>query len=197
MLNVGLKKGPYSLSLKKIKRHPHGMDLGPLKPRMPEYLYTPDKKVHLAPTLLIEQLEKLSFGKDENSQLVLIGRREMRSNNSWMHNSYRLVKGKKRCTLLIHTDDANSRKIKDGDLVNVKSAKGSVALQAEITDLIMPGVVSIPHGYGHNISGIKLNIAGAHAGVSINDITDDQFLDKLSGNTAFSGVEVEVKLYEN
>ena len=192
MLNIGLKKGPYPINLKKLKNNPHGLDLGPLQPRMPEYLYTRDKKLHLAPALLISQFEKLDL-VNENPELVLIGRRELRSNNSWMHNSYRLVKGKSRCTILIHSYDAKRRNIMDGDLIEVKSNTGSISLPAEITDDIMRGVVSIPHGYGHNSPGSKMDVANAHAGASINDITDEGFLDALSGNAAFSGVEVEIK----
>jgi len=192
MLNIGLNKGPYPINLKKLKNNPHGMDLGPLQPRMPGYLFTRDKKLHLAPALLVKQFKQLNL-EHKSQELVLIGRRELRSNNSWMHNSYRLIKGKNRCTVLIHNEDAESRKIMEGDLVEVKSTKGSILLPAEITDIIMPGVVSIPHGYGHGDSGTKLDVANAHAGVSINDITDEGFLDTLSGNAAFSGVEVEVK----
>ena len=195
MLNIGLKKGPYSINLKKLKSNRHGMDLGPLQPRMPEYLYTRDKKLHIAPPLLVKQFEKLNL-KQESPDLVLIGRRELRSNNSWMHNSYRLVKGKKRCTVLINNDDAEKRNITDGDLVEVKSTKGSVSLPAEISNDIMPGVVSIPHGYGHNSPGSKMEVANAHAGVSINDLTDEGFLDALSGNAAFSGVKVEVSVLD-
>jgi anaerobic selenocysteine-containing dehydrogenase len=191
MLNIGLKKGPYPLDLKKLKNNPHGVDLGPLKPRMPEYLYTRDKKLHLAPALLVEQFEKLNLEVNQ-PKLVLIGRRELRSNNSWMHNSYRLVKGKNRCTIMMHPDDAESRGIKDNETVKVSSKKGSISLPLEISDNLMPGVVSIPHGYGHNAPETKMEVANAHAGVSINDITDEGFLDALSGNAAFSGVEVEV-----
>ena len=191
MLNIGLKKGPYPINLKKLKDHPHGMDLGPLQPRMPGYLFTNDKNLHLAPALLISQFKKLDL-EHESPELVLIGRRELRSNNSWMHNSYRLVKGKDRCTILIHNNDAAKRNITDGDLVEVRSTKGSISLPAEITNSIMQGVVSIPHGYGHNSPESKMEVANAHAGVSINDITDEGFLDALSGNAAFSGVEVEV-----
>ena len=192
MLNIGLMKGPYPISLKKLKNKPHGMDLGPLHPRMPGYLYTRDKNLHLAPTHLAEQLKTLNLDP-QNKDLVLIGRRELRSNNSWMHNSYRLVKGKNRCTIMINDDDADERNIKNGDLIEVKSTKGSISLPAEITEDIMPGVVSIPHGYGHNSPGSKMDVANAHAGVSINDITDERFLDALSGNAAFSGVEVEIE----
>lgn len=191
MLNIGLKKGPYSINLKNLKDHPHGMDLGSLQPRMSGYLFTKDKNLHLAPALLVKQFEQLSL-EIKKPELVLIGRRELRSNNSWMHNSYRLVKGKNRCTILIHNKDATKRNITDGNLVEVKSTNGSISLKAELTNNIMPGVVSIPHGYGHNSPGSKMEVANAHAGVSINDITDEGFLDGLSGNAAFSGVEVEI-----
>jgi len=192
MLRVGLKKGPYSLSLKKLKKNPHGIDLGPLQPRMPGHIFTKDKKIKLTPPLLGKQFESLDF-ETTKPKLALIGRRELRTNNSWMHNSYRLVKGKNRCTLMMHPEDAEIRKVSDGNMVNVISVKGKVSLPLEITETIMPGVVSIPHGYGHNAPGTRLKTANAHAGVSINDLTDDTFLDALSGNAAFSGVEVKVE----
>jgi anaerobic selenocysteine-containing dehydrogenase len=128
-----------------------------------------------------------------NPELVLIGRRELRSNNSWMHNSERLVRGKNRCTLMIHPSDASKKGIVEGSSVRVNSRVGSVELPAEITENIMPGVVSIPHGYGHVREGIKLEIASQNAGVSINDLTDELLLDDLTGNAAFCGVSVSVQ----
>jgi anaerobic selenocysteine-containing dehydrogenase len=116
----------------------------------------------------------------------------LRDNNSWMHNSQRLVKGPNRCTLLIHSQDAQARQIKNGDLVKVASRVGQVEVPAELSDNMMPGVVCLPHGYGHNRQGIQLDVAQRHAGVSINDLTDDLLLDDLTGNAAFCGLPVSV-----
>ena len=116
----------------------------------------------------------------------------MRSNNSWLHNSHRLVKGKPRCTLLIHPDDAAQRAITDGALVHVSSRVGSVEVAAEVTGDIQPGVVCLPHGWGHGRKGVQLSVATAHAGVSINDVIDDQRIDVLTGTAVLNGTPVEV-----
>jgi len=128
----------------------------------------------------------------DTSQLRLIGRRHVRDYNSWMHNYRRLVKGKNRCTVMMHPADMAARNIADGDTVSVRSRAGEVSLPAEATEDMMPGVVSIPQGYGHNRDGIQMDIAVANAGVSCNDITDELALDVLSGNAAVNGVPVEV-----
>ncbi len=125
--------------------------------------------------------------------LRLIGRRHLRSNNSWMHNSHRLVKGPNRCTLLMHTRDAAARGVTDGALVMVRSRVGTVQLPVEISDAMMAGVVSMPHGWGHDRPGIRLGIAAAHAGASVNDLTDDKAIDALCGNAALNGIEVVVE----
>jgi anaerobic selenocysteine-containing dehydrogenase len=191
-LNEGLKNGPYDLSLKKLKAAPHGLDLGPLKPQLPERLFTEDKMVDLVPELFVNYLKQLSLTVPDSDALLLVGRRHLRSNNSWMHNSQRLVKGPMRCTLLIHPDDAKARNLTHEKSAKVSSEKGSVEIMVEVSDEMMPGVVSIPHGYGHHRKGSKWKIAEMHAGVSINDLTDEEMLDGISGNTAFSGVEVKV-----
>lgn len=191
-LNEALKRGPHDLDLKTLRAHPHGLDLGALKPQLPQRLFTEDKLIDLAPALFVDHLKSLNREPPRANQLLLVGRRHLRSNNSWMHNSQRLVKGPVRCTLLIHPDDAASRGVKNGDQVQVKSSKGEVELPVEVSDEMMPGVVSIPHGFGHNRQGIRWPIAEAHAGVSINDLTDEHLLDGISGNAAFSGVEVTV-----
>jgi len=197
LLAMGLQYGPYAaegLTLDKIKAAPHGVDLGPLQPSLPDRLFTSDKKIHLAPEEIVKDLARIQrTGEPENGQLLLIGRRELRSNNSWMHNSERLVKGGNRCTLMIHPSDAGPRNIKDGQPVTIRSAAGSISLPAEVTPEIMPGVVSIPHGYGHGLDGIRMETAARHAGASINDLTDYRQVDELTGNAAFSGVGVEVK----
>ena len=129
----------------------------------------------------------------DDSQILLIGRRHVRSNNSWLHNSHRLVKGKSRCTLMLHPETAKQQGIEDGQNVKVSSRVGSVIIAAEVTDELMPGVVSIPHGWGHGRKGVKQKIAQAHAGVSVNDLTDDTLIDQLSGNAAVNGVPVSLE----
>lgn len=191
-LNEALKKGPHDLSLKALKAQPHGIDLGPLRPQLPGRLFTEDKMIDLAPSLFVDHLKALSRELPDEGSLTLVGRRHLRSNNSWMHNSERLVKGPQRCTLLMHPADADQRDLNTDGMVSVSSAKGSVELPLEISEEMMPGVVSIPHGFGHNRKGTRWQVAEAHAGVSINDLTDETLLDGISGNTAFSGVAVKV-----
>jgi len=199
MIDHGLKTGPYGhrgLSLELLREEPHGFDLGPLEPRLPERLFTDDNKIDLAPAEFLEDLARVHSLLESpplEGGLVLIGRRDLRTNNSWMHNSERLVKGPKRCTLLIHPDDAASRGVTDGDLVVVRSRVGKVELPAQVRDSVMPGVVSIPHGWGHDHPGVRLTVAKEHAGVSINDLTDGELIDPLTGNAALSGVPVEIE----
>lgn len=210
MLDLGLRRGPYGgwggrflakdgLSLRKLKKQVHGIDLGPLQPCLPARLFTEDKKIHLAPEVIVADLERLRkvFFNREKAQksefdLVLIGRRQLRSNNSWMHNSERLVKGKARCTLLMHPQDASERGIRDGQTVQVASRTGHIHIPVQVSHDITPGVVSLPHGWGHDRPGVKLHIARKYPGVSINDLTDDTLVDELSGNAAFSGVPVKI-----
>jgi anaerobic selenocysteine-containing dehydrogenase len=200
LLDIMLRLGPYGplrsrrrLSLKTLKAHAHGLDLGPLVPRLPQRLFTPGKRIRLVHDLYVRDLERLrSQPSEPRDGLVLIGRRQQRSNNSWMHNSARLVKGKPRCTLMIHPADAADRSLEPGAVAVVRSRAGEVRLPVEITDTLMPGVVSIPHGWGHHREGLGWSTAEAHAGVSANDVTDERRVDRLSGTAAFNGVPVEV-----
>jgi anaerobic selenocysteine-containing dehydrogenase len=200
LVDHALRKGAYGasgLSLKRLALEPHGLDLGPLSPCLPGRLRTEDKRIHLAPKDLVDDLPRLDAAlerasRPRNGGLELIGRRELRSNNSWMHNSERLVRGKRRCTVLMHTGDAAARGLLDGERVRVTSRTGSVDAELETTDAIMPGVVSLPHGWGHGRVGVRLSVANAHAGASINDLTDDMRIDALAGTAAFSGVLVQV-----
>lgn len=199
IVDGGLRMSPYrdkGLSLQALKDRPSGIDLGPLRPVLPERLFTEDQKIDLAPAPLLADLARLQeqWTKDtpKDYPLLLIGRRQLRSNNSWMHNSQRLVKGNERCTLLIHPQDAEQYHVEDGQLVTVSSQVGSLTIKAELDTEMMPGVISIPHGWGHDRKGIKMTVAQAHPGVSINDITLTNFVDRLSGNAAFSGVPVRV-----
>lgn len=209
LLDLALRFGPYGsfrkfsnlfngLSLKKLKSHEHGIDLGPLQPQTPKILKTTDKKINLAPKVFLNRLMevskefKSSAVKRETEQLMLIGRRHVRSNNSWMHNVERLMKGKNRCTLMMNEEDARKLKLVDNQEVRVSSKVGEVVIPVEISIKIMPGVVSIPHGYGHDRVGIRMSTAEANRGVSINDLTDDQQIDSLTGNAAFSGQLVRI-----
>lgn len=193
-LNFGLQFGRYGLSVEKLVENPHGVDLGALKSCLPERLLTADKRINLAPELLVKDLERLKTETNDRSEFpyVLIGRRHLRDNNSWLHNSERLVKGKNRCTLLINSLDAEVLNLKNNQTVKVSSRVGTVEIPCEITENIARGVVSIPHGYGHAREGVQLDIAKNHAGVSLNDLTDENVIDELTGNAALSGVRVKV-----
>lgn len=209
-VDLMLRTGPYGdglkgllnpfatrgLSLKKVKQHIHGLDIGPLQPRMPEVLYTQDKRINLYPEPMVKDLERLQthFGETYMPDtLTLISRRDLRTNNSWMHNSRRLVKGKKRCTLLVHPDTAKQYRLADGETVKLSSKVGAINVETQISDSMMPGVVSLPHGWGHHREGMKISIASAHAGVSINDITDETRSDPISGTAAFTGMPVHIE----
>jgi anaerobic selenocysteine-containing dehydrogenase len=206
IVDIALRFGPYgywggnengeALSVSKLEKAPHGIDLGALQPCLPERLVTKSRRIELAPDVLMQDVTRLeqSFftANSQDFDLALIGRRHLRSNNSWMHNSERLVKGKDRCTLLMNPHDAESRGLQDNQQVCVRSRVGEIELPLEISDEMMPGVVSIPHGWGHGRPGVQMATAQQHAGVSINDLTDEQMLDELTGNAAFSGVPVTV-----
>jgi anaerobic selenocysteine-containing dehydrogenase len=203
LIDFGLRTGPYGmrsahrLSVAKLERNPHGVDLGPLEPSMPDRLMTPGKRIQLAPEVLVRDLarvesELLVRPAVRNGELLLVGRRDLRSNNSWMHNSLRLVKGPERCTLLMHPEDAARRGLISGQTVQVRSRVGSVPVRLELTEAVMPGVVSMPHGWGHGRPGVQLRVAAAHAGVSLNDLTDERAVDALLGTAAFSGTPVHV-----
>jgi anaerobic selenocysteine-containing dehydrogenase len=209
MLDLALRTGPRGagfvpfrrgLTLKRLRRHPHGIDFGPLEPRLPERLMTNDRRIHAAPEPFVRDVERLRArlasgvgSAAAGFDLLLIGRRQLRSNNSWMHNYERLVRGKDRCTLMIHPTDAAARGIETGARVRLGSRTGSVEVAAEVTDALMPGVVSLPHGWGHARAGVRLSVAREHAGASVNDVTDELLVDALSGNAALNGVPVAVK----
>lgn len=210
VLDLGLRIGPYGqglkpvgpgISLAKLKKDPHGVDFGPLQPVFPQGLPEKHGPIDLAPDLFVDDLDRLharfaSDGSTASDEMLLIGRRHLRSNNSWMHNSARLIKGKPRCTVMMSPSDAEHVGVNDGAMVTVRSRVGAVTLPVEITEDMMAGVVSIPHGFGHGRDGVKLSVATTSPGVSLNDLTDDQSVDRLSGNAAFSGVPVTVKAAE-
>lgn len=202
LLALALRMGPYGkklwpfggLTLSSLDKAPHGIDLGPLEPSLPQRLRTPNQRIPLAPAHLLADIPRLTACLDAPPPegLLLIGRRHVRSNNSWMHNYRRLVRGKNRCTLMIHPTDAAARGLENGAMARVTSRVGEVCAPVEITDAVMPSVVSLPHGYGHDRPGARLQVAAEHAGVSINDLTDPQALDELTGAAILSGVPVEV-----
>ncbi|MEE9374378.1 MAG: molybdopterin dinucleotide binding domain-containing protein, partial [Saprospiraceae bacterium] len=195
MLDQVMKTGKYKLTVNKLRDHPHGIDLGPLMPNIRERLITPDKRIDLIPKIYANEILKIKKDKPaHNDKLSLIGRRHLRSNNSWMHNSHRLVKGTLRCIALIHPYDAKIRGISTGDMIIVTSRVGEVKLPVEVTKSIAKGVISIPHGWGHDRNGVSLSIAKQHAGVSLNDLTDELLVEELTGVTILSGVPVEVAL---
>lgn len=187
------EKSEHKLSLKTLLDNPHGIDLGPLKTSMKDRIATADGNINLAIDAFIEQLAELPTDSPEQSEaLLLIGRRHIRSNNSWMHNAQRLVKGKPHWQLFMHPDDMAARNISDGSEVKVSSRVGSVNTIVKASEDIMPGVISLPHGWGHQRSGVKAKTAIQQEGVSVNDLTDDKLMDAISGNAALNGVPVEV-----
>lgn len=205
-LNAFLETTPYGkytfpvmggLNLNKIKYKKHGIDIGPMVPMMPDRLNTKNKKVNLNPDYLKSEINRLGAQLEHNREarefdLLLIGRRHIRSNNSWLHNSYRLVKGKDRCTLVMHSDDAKARNLEEGSEVLIRSRVGEVRMKIEISEGIKPGVVSIPHGWGHDRKGSQLSVASQYAGASVNDLTDDEFFEPLTGQAICNGVPVQV-----
>jgi anaerobic selenocysteine-containing dehydrogenase len=190
----GFGTDPDGLSLAKLEENPHGIDLGPLEPRLPGILKTKSAKVEVLTDPIRSDLERAATGltPPEDETIVLIGRRHVRSNNSWMHNVDVLVKGKDRCTLQVHPDDASRLGLSDGGTARVSSRAGTLDAPVEITDGIRPGVVSLPHGWGHDLPGVELAVAGKRPGVNVNLLTDGVELDPLSGNAVLNGVPVEI-----
>lgn len=194
ILDLMLRTGPYGLTLDELIANPHGIDLGALEPRLPDVLRTSTGRIELAPDVIIEDVrDRLipSLSRNPNG-VVLIGRRDLRSNNSWMHNLRVLVKGKARCTLHVNPVDAARLGLEDGKNARVASKTGEVEIVVEITDSIREGVVSIPHGWGHDMDGTQMSIAREHAGVNSNILASVTDYDPLSGNAILSGIPVEV-----
>ncbi|WP_405505125.1 molybdopterin oxidoreductase family protein [Streptomyces purpurascens] len=200
-LDMMLRLGPYGdgfgvrpdgLTLEKLLAHPHGIDLGPLRSRLPQPLKTRSGRVELLPGPIEEDLPRLRAALAERPEgLVLVGRRHLRSNNSWMHNVPALTGGTNRCTLHIHPEDAERLGVADGAPVRVKGAGGEVTAPAEVTDAVRRGVVSLPHGWGHDRPGTRLSHASTDPGVNVNQLLDGRLLDPLSGNAVLNGVPVE------
>ncbi|MFJ4566853.1 molybdopterin oxidoreductase family protein [Streptomyces caelestis] len=201
-LDMMLRLGPYGdgfgvrpdgLTLERLLAHPHGIDLGPLRPRLPQPLKTRSGEVELLPRPIANDLPRLKRAMEERPDgLVLVGRRHLRSNNSWMHNVPALTGGSNRCTLHIHPEDAERLGVRDGAPVRVKGAGGEVTAPAEVTDEVRRGVVSLPHGWGHDRPGTRLSHAATDPGVNVNQLLDGRLLDPLSGNAVLNAVPVEV-----
>ncbi|MGW9028577.1 molybdopterin oxidoreductase family protein [Streptomyces sp. NPDC055722] len=201
-LDMMLRLGPYGdgfgarpdgLSLRTLLAHPHGIDLGPLEPRLPQPLKTPSGTVELLPEPIAADLPRLRQALSERAgSLVLVGRRHLRSNNSWLHNVPALTGGSNRCTLHIHPEDAERLGLADGAQVRVKGAGGAVTAPVEVTDGIRRGVVSLPHGWGHDRPGTRMSHAALDPGVNVNQLLDGSLLDPLSGNAVLNGVPVEL-----
>ena len=202
ILDLMLRTGPYGdafgddpdgLTLARLEESPHGIDLGPLTPRLPEVLRTPSGQVELAPAELVADVPRLAEARGRrDGDLVLVGRRQLRSNNSWMHNLGPLVKGKDRCTAHVHPADAERLGLADGGLARLRSSAGEIEAPVEVTDAVMPGVVSIPHGWGHDAPGMRMRVAAEHAGVNSNVLADESVVDPLSGNAVLNGIPIEV-----
>ncbi|MFC7938062.1 molybdopterin oxidoreductase family protein [Streptomyces sp. NPDC057387] len=201
-LDLMLRLGPYGdgfgarpdgLTLARLLAHPHGIDLGPLRPRLPQPLKTRSGKIELLPEPIAADLPRLVRARAERpAGLVLVGRRHLRSNNSWMHNIPALTGGSNRCTLHLHPEDAARLGVRDGQPVRVKGAGGAVTAPAEVTDTVRPGVVSLPHGWGHDRPGTRQTHAAGDPGVNVNQLLDGGTLDPLSGNAVLNGVPVEL-----
>jgi anaerobic selenocysteine-containing dehydrogenase len=196
IINAGLKRGTSKLSLSKLKQNPHGIDLGPLKPTFPNRLFTKDKKINLMPEILVGDLKRVQETKNDrsNGKLTLIGRRQLRSNNSWMHNCESLMSGRNRFNVIINQTDAEKRKIQDGQQVRVSSKHFQFNLTAKLTDDIIPGVISIPHGWGHDTDGIHLSTASAQPGGNINNLASGERIDMLTGNADLHVRDIEISL---
>lgn len=197
-LDALLKASPAGMTLAEVEAMPDGVDLGPLEPCIKDRLQTRDRKIHVAPAELLADIERFAQTMNEVPQdaLRLIGRRHVRSNNSWLHNSRRLVKGPDRCTLMMHPEDARQRGITDGQAIAIQSDVTVIETTAEITDDMMQGVVSLPHGWGHNREGLSWKTAAEHAGVSFNDLVGTQRYDALTGNAVLNGIAVSVTAKE-
>lgn len=203
-LDLLLRSGPHRLTLKDLQRQPHGIDLGPLQPRIREVIGTPDKRIALVPAPLASDVARLegtlAASVEERTAAAsepvfsLVSRRTLRSMNSWLNNSPRLVKGPERCTLRVNPGDAAALALAAGQQVELRSRVGTIRAIAELSDEMMPGVVSLPYGWGHDRPGARLSVARQHAGVSMNDLTDEKLYDHVSGTTVLDGIPVTIRV---
>jgi anaerobic selenocysteine-containing dehydrogenase len=204
LLDLMLRAGPYGdgfgsraeggLSLAALEAAPHGIDLGALEPRLPSALRTASGQIELAPEMLVADVPRLraALERPASDGPVLVGRRHLRSNNSWMHNLPVLVKGKPRCTLHVHPSDAERYGLTDGEPARLRSRTGTLDAEVEVTDEVMPGVVSLPHGWGHDVPAAQMSVAAAHAGANSNLLADELLIDAVSGNAVLNGIPVEI-----
>ncbi len=202
LLDLALRSGPYGdrfgmvpegLTLAKVAAARDGIDLGELAPRIPEVLRTPSGKIELAPPALIADVSRAGSDLDRAAApLVIIGRRHLRSNNSWMHNLPMLAKGPFRGAALVHPTDATRLALRDGGRAQIRRGERSIDVEVEVTDEIMPGVVSLPHGWGHGQTGTRMRVAAERPGANLNAILDDRLRDPLSGNAVLGGVAIEM-----
>jgi anaerobic selenocysteine-containing dehydrogenase len=207
LLDLALRSGPFGdgfgrrpegLTLDRLKAAPHGIDLGPLAPRVPELLRTPSGCIELAPPSLLDDLRRVAADvgadtSDATGDAVIIGRRQVRSNNSWMHNLPTLAKGPFRCTALVHPQDAARWGLQHGGQARISRAEDqSIDVQVEVSDEMMPGVISLPHGWGHTLPGARLAVATERPGANLNAVLDDSLRDPLSGNAVLGGVAVRI-----
>ncbi|RZI40484.1 molybdopterin oxidoreductase family protein [Herbaspirillum sp. HC18] len=202
-VDLALRLGPYGdmfgrkpdgINLAKVKAAPGGIDLGPLQPRIPEVLRTPSGKIELAPQMLIDDLRRPSADFAQPvPELVVVGRRQVRSCNSWMHNLPTLAKGPFRCTALVHPDDAQRLGLQDGGKARIAAKGGTIEAQVEVSDEMMPGVVSLPHGWGHDLPGTRMSLAAERPGANLNAVLDETLRDPLSGNAVLSGISIEMQ----
>ena len=199
-----LRIGPYGdrflpwsngLNLRRLRAATHGLDLGPLQPGHERRIYHRDRRIHLAPPPILDALARLErdlAAAPDDHGLVLIGRRELRSNNSWMHNVGALVSGRHRCVLLVHPDDARERDLRDGDFALLESRVHRGPVLVRTTSDMRPGVVSLPHGWGHADSAPWQRVAGERPGVSMNDWTDDETIEPVIAQSILNGVPVQL-----
>jgi len=202
MIDWSIRVGPFGdgyganaggLTLADFEAAPNGIDVGPAIPRAADAVCTPDGKIHLAPEYLVADVPRLRARLDNGVDgLVLVSRRHLRSKNTWLHNVRVLVKGKDRCTLLVHPEDASRIGLTDGGVAKISSEAGSLVAPVEVSDEMLPGVVSLPHGWGHDKEGARLSVAREHAGVNNNLLAPGDFVDAISGNAAVNGIPVEV-----
>ncbi|MDI1340101.1 molybdopterin oxidoreductase family protein [Polaromonas sp.] len=203
LLELALRTGPYGdqfgrdpagLTLAKVQAAPNGIDLGELQPRMPELLRTPSGKIELAPPSLLKDLQRAAQAITQPvPAMVIVGRRDVRSNNSWMHNLPVLAKGPMRCTALVHPDDAKRLGLTDGAPARISNQGRSIEAQVQVSEEMMPGVVSLPHGWGHGLPGTRMALAAERPGANLNALLDEDWRDPLSGNAVLSGVPVELQ----
>ncbi len=202
LLDIMLRAGPYGdkfggdgLTLAQLKAMPHGIDLGPLEPRLPGLLATAKQRIDIAPAVITDDLPRLqaALAQGPGDKMLLIGRRHIRDMNSWLHNLNHYARGKNRCTLLINPQDASRLGLADAGRAKITSRVGAFEAEVTVSDSIMPGVVSLPHGFGHTYRDTQQTVATTLSpGISANDLVDDNEMDRPSGTSVVNGVPVDI-----